>query len=145
MNTAPRRRPAPVLLDTCAALWLANGDPLSAAGLAAIRGAVRQGAGVYVSPISAWEISLLAARGRLGLSMPAREWFDALLELPGLRLAELTADILINSNMLGHDPPRDPADRILVATARALGAPVVTRDRQIVDYAKGGHVEAVVC
>jgi PIN domain nuclease of toxin-antitoxin system len=144
--TASRRRPPPpVLLDTCAALWLANGDPLSAGGLAAIRGAARQGTGIYLSPISAWEISLLAARGRLGLSMSARQWFDAPLGLPGFRLAELTADILIDSNKLGHESPCDPADRIVVATARALGAPVVTRDRQIIDYAKGGRVDVILC
>lgn len=145
MSVVAGSRVTPVLLDTCAAIWLANGNPMSATALAAIRGAARRNAGVYVSPITAWEISLLVARGRYALSMPAKQWFGALLGLPGVRQADLSADILIDSNALAPDVPRDPADRIIVATARSLGAPVVTRDKLIVDYAKRGHVDVIVC
>ena len=74
-----------------------------------------------------------------------RRWFERLLELPNMRLAEMTPSLLIDSSFLPGKPPRDPADRIIAATARDLGATLVTRDRELVDYGKQGHVSVVVC
>lgn len=135
----------PVLLDTCAALWLMNGDRMTPQSLKAIAAAQNGNAGVYVSPISAWEIGLLAARGRLTLALSPERWFDALLSLPGVRLAGMGPEILIASSSLPGNPPRDPADRIIAATARMLGYAVVTRDGELIPYAKAGHIKAVNC
>lgn len=120
-----------VLLDTCAALWLANADRMSAASRAAIADA-QAGPGVFVSPISAREIGTLVARNRLVLSSSPEAWFARLLALPGMRLAPMSAEILIAATALPGTPPRDPADRIIVATARAFDWGVVTRDDALI-------------
>ena len=63
----------------------------------------------------------------------------------GVVLQGLTADILIDSSLLPGEIHGDPADRIIIATARALDLTVVTRDRHILDYAARGHVRALAC
>jgi PIN domain nuclease of toxin-antitoxin system len=136
--------PAAVLLDTCAALWLVNGDPVTAEGRAAIS-AAQAGPGVYVSPISAWEIGTLVARGRLLLSTSPERWFAQLVALPGVRLAAMPPEVLIASAFLPGTPPRDPADRIIAATARAFGLVVITRDGALVPYGKSGHLMTIAC
>jgi PIN domain nuclease of toxin-antitoxin system len=136
----------PLLLDTCAAIWLAVGDAsLTSASLDALASARREGANISVSPITAWEIGLLNARGRLPLLMEPTVWFRKLISLPGLELAPLNPDIFVQSSFLPGVPPRDPADRIIAATARALGYRLVTRDKILLDYAEAGHVEALAC
>jgi PIN domain nuclease of toxin-antitoxin system len=133
-----------VILDTCAVLWLANGDPLERSSLATIRAAQAEDT-AFISPITAWEIGTKVAKGRLRLDLGPEAWLDRFLDLPGIRLADLTPRVLIASTALPGAPPNDPADRIVVATARAMGAPVVTRDRLILLYAAAGHVQAVRC
>ena len=134
----------PVLLDTCAAIWLMNGDPMSPASREAIA-AAQAGGGVHVSPISAWEIATLAARGRLTLTMSPSAWFAALLAQPGVALAGMPPAVLIASATLPGAPPRDPADRIIAATAREYGFSLVTRDGELTPYAVAGHIEAIAC
>jgi len=139
-------QPAPraVLLDTCAAIWLVNADRMSAESRAAIADA-QAGPGVFVSPISAWEIGALVARNRLVLASSAESWFGRLLALPGMRLAPMSPEILIASTALPGTPPRDPADRIIAATARACGWVVVTRDGELVPYGRAGHLLTIEC
>jgi PIN domain nuclease of toxin-antitoxin system len=135
----------PVLLDTCAAIWLLNGDPIATEARDAISGAQAQNAGVFVSPITAWEIATLAAKNRIQLSLSPEAWFDALLALPGVRLAPMPPTILIASTMLPGSPPSDPADRIIAATARGFGYSIVTRNGELARYARAGHIELVSC
>lgn len=115
-----------LLLDTCALIWLATDAPkLSEQAKTAINTADM----VYVSAISAWEISLKTARDQLTLSLPPAEWFARALEHHHLTLTALSVDILIAANALPWHH-RDPADRFIITTARELGATVVTADRQ---------------
>lgn len=108
--------------------------------------AVSGGAGTtYISPISAWEIGMLAAKGRLQLLIRPERWFANLFEVPGVLLAELSPDMLIASSHLPGKPPRDPIDRILAATAREIGATLITRDRGLIDYGGQGHIAVVEC
>lgn len=137
--------PASILLDTCAAIWLMGGDPISEASRKAIRSAGAAHVGVYVSPFTAWEIGTLIAKQRLQLTLSPEVWFERLLALPGVRLADLTPKILLASTALPGSPPADPADRILAATARVLGHVVVTRDKKLLDYAREGHIRAIAC
>ena len=134
----------PVLRDTCAAIWLMNGDSMSAESQTAILEAQGREA-VYVSPISAWEIGLLAARGRLTLNLSPSAWFGTLLRQRGVRLATMGPDVLIASSSLPGLAPRDPADRIIAATAREYGFVVVTRDGELLPYAQARHIEAIAC
>ncbi len=136
---------APLLLDTCATIWIANEEPISAQALSAIRRSHEEGEVIHVSPITAWEVGLLVSRSRMNLLMPPERWFFRLLEAPGLRLAQMTPELLIASSFLPGTPPRDPADRILAATAREYGYLLMTRDRPLLDYAEQGHIQALAC
>lgn len=134
-----------LLLDTCAAIWLSNDESISADALDALRLAREAGEPIYVSPITAWEIGLLAARGRMNLLMAPERWFERLMEAPGLRLADISATVLVASCFLPGTPPSDPADRILAATAREYGYTLVTRDRPLLEYAEQGNLKALAC
>jgi PIN domain nuclease of toxin-antitoxin system len=103
------------------------------------------GGTTYISPISAWEVSMLTAYGRLQLLIKPERWFGNLFEAPGVRLAEMSPDLLIASSYLPGKPPKDPMDRIIAATARDLGATLITRDRALLDYGKQGHIAVVAC
>lgn len=135
----------PVLLDTCASIWLVNGDPMSADSLAAVIAAQAGNLGVYVSPMTAWEIATLVAENRLQLSLSPQAWFDALLGLAGVRLAPMPPQVLMASAGLPGTPPRDPVDRIIAATGRMFGYAVITRDGELRRYAQAGHIELIEC
>lgn len=134
-----------LLLDTCAAIWIASGDKISPSATAALNQAYANGTPVYVSPITAWEIGMLTSRWRISLLMPPDLWFVRLLQTPGVRLAEMPPELLIAASFLPGAAPRDPADRIIAATARQYGQTLVTRDRPLLEYAGHGHVSALVC
>ena len=133
-----------LLLDTCAAIWVANGDPISGEARNAIEENAEVGS-ILISPMTAWEIATLANKGRLKLSMAPEPWFDALLSLPGIRLAPMPPRTLIASAFLPGDPPSDPADRIIAATARAENLILMTRDRRLLDFGNQGHVRVLAC
>jgi PIN domain nuclease of toxin-antitoxin system len=135
----------PVLLDTCAAIWLMDGAPMSQLSRNSLKSAQKARLGVFVSPITAWEIATLLRKNRIQLNRPPEIWFDTLLSLPGVRLAELSPAVLIASALLPGDPPRDLADRIIAATARAFGYQVITRDGKLIPYAAAGHIEVIEC
>ena len=137
-------RPAPLLLDTCAAIWTTEEGPLSAEAERIIEEAFAAGTPVLVSPITAWEVGQLVARGRLALTRDPKAWFAGLLST-GVALADLGWEVLLQSTSLPSCPLRDPADRILAATARAHGYRLMTRDRPLLDYAAAGHLHAIAC
>ncbi len=134
----------PVLLDTCAAIWLMNGDFMTPESREAIASAQASGQ-VAVSPISAWEIGTLVSRGRLVLTLSPTAWFGALLSLPGVSLAPMNVEVLMSSAVLPGSPPRDPADRIIAATARAFGHVIITQDGELLPYAQARHIDAIAC
>lgn len=137
-----------LLLDTCALIWLINRTPIRPQALDEIERAAREDA-LLVSTASAWEIGLLSRRtGRsdgLQFSPDPKTWFARALTAPGLRLAALTPEIVIDASHLPGELHSDPADRLIIATARHLGAGIVTRDRKILDYAQAGFIEALAC
>lgn len=135
----------PLLWDTCAAIWIYEKARLSQAAIETMAAAHRQGVPSYVSPITAWEIGMLTSHGRLQLLIRPERWFANLFEVPGVRLADMSPDLLIASSYLPGKPPRDPNDRIIAATARDLGATLITRDRALLDYGAQGHVRVVEC
>jgi PIN domain nuclease of toxin-antitoxin system len=135
----------PLLLDTCAVIWVANDEPIGKEARSAIVAALMADEWIYVSPITAWEVGLLAARGRISLRMSPDKWFDRLLGAPGIRLAEMPPGVLIASSFLPGDDPADPADRIIAATAREYDLRLVTRDRRLLAYAESGYCRALAC
>jgi len=134
----------PLLLDTCAAIWIVD-DEISQAASDALSDAWQSSRPTHVSPITAWEIGLLASSGRFKSPDPPRRWFQRLLDLPNVKLAELPTRVLLESSFLPGSPPRDPADRIIAATARDFGFTVMTRDRVLLAYAKEGYLSAISC
>jgi len=135
----------PLLWDTCAAIWIYEKAQLSRPAIEAMSAAQREGVTSYISPITAWEIGMLVSHRRLQLLIRPERWFANLFEAPGVRLAELSPDLLIASSFLPGTPPRDPTDRIIAATARELGATLITRDRALIAYGEQGHVNVVEC
>lgn len=134
----------PLLLDTHTWIWLLNGDePLrSSKALAHIEEAAPS-ALLRVSAISVWEVGMLEAKGRISLPMSCEAWVDQALNAPGIAMVPLSPEIALASSRLPGVFHGDPADRILVATARALEADLVTRDRKIIEYGKSGYVSVV--
>ncbi len=119
-----------LLLDTCAMLWLASGsDRLSSDGRKAISNAQT----LLFSPISAWEIAQLVSHGELALPLPSLAWMEGLVERYGLTPVPLSLDILVKSAELPRHH-KDPADRIIIASAFLREVPVVTSDRRYADY-----------
>lgn len=135
----------PLLWDTCAAIWIGEKATLAPPAVDAIDAAYAQGRPCLVSPITAWELGLLVSRGRLQLQIDPQRWFSRMCATDGVQLAPLSADILVASSFLPGKPPCDPADRILLATARELGAIIVTRDRLLLGYGEQGHVGVLEC
>jgi PIN domain nuclease of toxin-antitoxin system len=135
----------PLLLDTCAAIWIAEDASLAQSALDLLAATIDTGTPTYVSPISAWEMGRLVARARLTLLITPQRWFQRLLETPGIRLADMSPELLIASSFLPGEPPRDPADRIIAATARDHGATLMTRDRALLEYGEQGHIRVEKC
>jgi PIN domain nuclease of toxin-antitoxin system len=135
----------PLLLDTCAVIWIYENAKLSPSALGAVDAAHETGTPTYISPITAWEVGMLVARARLKLLITPQRWFARLFEAPNVRLADMSADVLIASSFLPGTPPRDPTDRILIATARDYGATLMTRDRTLLGYGEQGHVRVIAC
>jgi len=134
-----------ILLDTCAVIWSAVVDALNAEAESALQAAYDSGEPIWISPFSAWEVGMLVSKGRLALTLPPERWFQTVISKPGVRLAPVEPDMLIRSSHLPGTPSSDPADSIIIATARELGATVMTRDRRILDYGTQGHVAVMAC
>ena len=130
-----------LLLDTHIWIWSVEGEdrrvnPESRRRI--LRG--ESADSVRVSPVSLFEVTYLSQAGRLHFTRSVEQWIEGALHLSGIRLAELTADIAIDAGHIPKAALGDPMDRLLVATARRLGATFVTADRAILAYARGGHV-----
>jgi PIN domain nuclease of toxin-antitoxin system len=133
-----------LLLDTHCWLWAQLGliQKLSKAALDAIRGAESKG-NLRISVISIWELAMLEKRGRVALPMNVRTWVDEALSKPGIDVSPLTPEMMIESVHLPGDLHGDPADRMLVATARVLGATLLTKDEQLIRYSRQRLVRAI--
>lgn len=132
-----------VLLDTHVLIWLVEGlVDLPEESVAMLEEAAASD-GLAVSAITFWEVALLHVRDRISLSRPVSEWRRRVLAAPGVLEAPVTGDIGIEAVRLPGVLHPDPADRLLVATARMEGWSLATRDRRLLDYSAAGHVNAV--
>ena len=124
-----------LLLDTHILLWWFEADSkLSAAQKRALKKA-GPSAPLYVSDMSLWEIATLCELGRVRLKLPLRDWLERATAAPLVERCGISPAIASEVVALPSTFPRDPADRILVATARVLGATLMTRDERILDAA----------
>jgi len=134
-----------LLLDTCAAMFLLANESMADAANEAINRSVDAGAPLYVSPITAWEVGMLSRKGRYRSSLSPQRWFAQLRVLPGIQICELSSDVLMESSFLPGNFHKDPADRIIAATAREYGYTVMTRDGALLDYGREGHLSVLEC
>ena len=126
-----------IVLDTHIWVWWVHGDErLTRTQAEVIR--ANETDVIGVSAISCWEIAKLVEYGRLELPCSLEEWFEDALIYPGVHLFELTPEIAIESTQLPGEFHRDPADQMIVATARVYGCPLVTSDGRLLEYP---HVE----
>jgi PIN domain nuclease of toxin-antitoxin system len=124
------------LLDTHAWVWWVTSDRrLSPAARTSISRAQSK-EGLLLSLISLWEVAKKVEKGQLVLDRPITDWLDDATAQPGLHVVEMTRPILVESCRLPGTFHGDPADQIIVATARERDATIVTKDRQIRDYAQ---------
>lgn len=132
-----------VLLDTHAWVWLLNGDPkIGQKARDAIEHSLSDEA-VLLSAISPWEVAMLVSQGRLALDRDIGEWVQAAVGLTGIRVEPVSPEIAVASTRLPGSIHADPADRLIVATARHLGAVLVTDDRLLLDYAATGYLKVM--
>ena len=124
-----------IIIDTHILVWWVSGDKsLSATAAKAISETLENNSEVIVSSISAWEISMLIEKGRLVLNMDVESWIDEITQIDGVRFIPVNNEIGIKSTFLPGQFHKDPADRIIVATARKLAISLVTADEKIINY-----------
>ena len=121
------------LLDTHVLLWWFDAHPRLPASYERLIRDPNPEDPFWVSDISLWEIAMLVQLGRIRLRMPLREWLEAATAPPLVRRIGISPAVAAEVAALPDTFHRDPADRILVATARVLGATLLTQDRRIID------------
>jgi PIN domain nuclease of toxin-antitoxin system len=122
-----------IVLDTHIWVWWVHGDARLSVRQSELL-TENEARGLGVSVISCWEVAKLVERGRLVLPYPVADWFDQALAYPGITLLELTPRIALESTQLPGTFHRDPADQIVVATARIHDAQLLTSDEKILAY-----------
>lgn len=117
-----------ILLDTQSWIWWVSLDPrLSRAA----REAADMDREIRISVVSCWEVAMLAGKGRIGLGQSVESWIRDSLRSPDIQLVGLDVGSAVRAAAFGPSFPRDPADRLIAATALTLGCPLVTSDRPI--------------
>jgi PIN domain nuclease of toxin-antitoxin system len=112
--------------------WLSEAkSELTPAALAAIEA---EELGGEIISMSAWEMALLVTKRRVALTVPLGEWLSAAASIDSGRFVPVDNTIAVASIDLPGASHRDPADRIIVATARSFGAPLVTKDAKLRTY-----------
>ena len=124
-----------ILLDTHIALWLESGsDRLRPGTLGLIDACWRDGGTVLISAITVWEIAQLLYYGRIELVRPLDDWIERFADRPGVEILPLDYRAALRSCRLDLLEHRDPADRLLIATAIERACPLITYDARIVRF-----------
>jgi PIN domain nuclease of toxin-antitoxin system len=134
----------PLLLDTCAVIYLGRGETLRPEAALAVDAAAKAGT-IFVSVISAWELGQSVSRSKLALAAPPLVFFNTFVERSGASIEPLDAETLIAANFLPGRVHKDPVDRMLISLARSNGMTLLTSDREILAYGALGHVKTMKC
>ncbi len=133
----------PIILDTHIWIWLLEGNKrLSQKEVQIIEESASSGS-LLISAISVWEVGMLLKKEKIVFSIPCEQWIKEALGLPGIFLAPLSPEIAIDSSFLPGEFHGDPADRIIVSTARVLNAKLITHDEKVIEYGKQGCVNVL--
>ncbi len=139
MTASERDRSPLLLVDTHTLIWMVEEAPRLGAQTAEALNRAGWENRIAVSAITPWEIALLVSKNRLKLGADVMDWIRDALAKPGVKLVPLEPEIAVASTRLPFEMHADPADRILVATARRLGATLVTADGALLEIARNGH------
>lgn len=134
-----------LLLDTCFILWLSTEQPVARVAVDEVTNVRKNGGVISVSAMSAWEIGLLVAKGRLPYIKSPLVWFRQFVETGAVRVEAVDSEVLVESSFLPGAVHNDPADRIIIAQARSKNLAIVTRDRAILAYGAAGFVKTIPC
>lgn len=133
-----------IVLDTHAWIWLLSGDNrINKKHILAKIYKNIPTRSIYVSEISAWEVAMLVSKKRIKISGSLVDWIKEGQIAPGIQSINLTPEIISESVSLPDSFHGDPADRLIVATARILKAELVTMDKAILNYSKKGNVKTL--
>ncbi len=132
-----------VLLDTHVWLWLVSGVSKAVSpALTKLIEKLTPTSSVRLSSISIWEIGMLVSKNRIAFTCDTKEWVFKALRAPGIIVEPVTAEIALESTLLPGSIHGDPADRILVATAKQINATLITHDKEILSYCHRHHFSA---
>jgi PIN domain nuclease of toxin-antitoxin system len=134
-----------ILLDTHAFLWLMNGDDILDLSIRDLIKEISREGYMAISSISIWEIAMLQNKGRISLSQPIDRWMDKATASPLIKIINVDKSIALESCQLPGEFHGDPADRFIVATARLLSIPLMTRDKKILDYSAQDYIKTIPC
>ena len=130
-----------ITLDTHILIWwLGDSKRLSAKAKHLIDQERKLPKNIFVSSISSWEISMLVSKDRLKLAVNAEDWIRQAERIESIQFIALDNQIALRSTQLPEPLHKDPADRMIIATAKQMGCPLVTADEKILSYP---HVETI--
>lgn len=129
------------LVDTHAWIWYVFNDPAIKKSFKLIDSAI-QNNDLYISDISLWEIAKLDQKKRIILEMPCLEWINKFISSTSIKVISISSSIAVESCHLPEKFHSDPADEIIIATARVENLTILTRDKKILAYSKQKHVSA---
>lgn len=132
-----------LLLDTHVWIWYVIGSNEVNKSLRKEIGDAIKNNTIYIAAISLWEISMLESRRRIILEMPCLEWIKQAIDFTHAQVLQLIPEIAVESCNLPDSFHDDPADRLIVATARVEALPIVTRDARILQYSRKKYISAI--
>ncbi len=122
-----------ILLDTHIFVWWIDGNKkLPAKYFDILKSNESNGLGISI--ISFWEIMKLHEKSRLAFECSIEEWFNKALQYPGISIINLDIDIILESSRLPGEFHKDPADQLIVSTARTKDISLCTLDKKILEY-----------
>ncbi len=133
-----------IILDTHVLIWVVHDNRhkrLGSQTRVLIENAMQSGL-LAVSAITPWEIAMLVEKGRLSFGIDVTDWLKTALDPACIKMLPIEPDIAVDSVNLPNYPHKDPADRLIIATARHVGAKLLTADQKILDYADAGYLDA---
>ncbi|MGR9171357.1 type II toxin-antitoxin system VapC family toxin [Rhizobium sp. KDH_Rht_773_N] len=132
-----------IVIDTHILVWAMQDDACLGAEARQVIDETAEKSRILISAITPWEIAMLVEKGRLALGDDVGRWIDQALSLPALQVAPIEPSIAVDSVRLPGEFHADPADRIIVATARFHRIPLLTADQAILAYGARGHVQVL--
>lgn len=125
-----------ILLDTHVWIWLMMGSHELQKELVDLIQSCANKNKIFISSISLWEIVMLENKKRIVLDQPILDWLNRALSAPGVNLVTLSPEIAVESTCFPKGFQGDPADRIIVATAKVNGFALITRDKKIIEHSQ---------